>query len=47
MDDWIYYTTSVTEQTGTRSSLVLRADGTPYELEKKKEPIGFVLKPTK
>jgi hypothetical protein len=46
-DDWFYITTIVSESTSRRSSLVLKADGTPFELEKRKEPIGFVLKPTK
>lgn len=47
MDDWFSYPHTVTEQQLKRVSLVLKADGTPYELERKKEPIGFVLKPTK
>ena len=45
--DWIYITTTVQESSVSRSSLVLKADGTPFELEKRKEPIGFILKPTK
>lgn len=46
-DDWYYISTTIIEQTDKRLSAVLKSDGTPFELEKRKEPIGFVLKPTK
>lgn len=46
-DDWFYTTTTVTEQCPTRPSTVLKADGEPFQLERKKEPIGFVLRPSK
>lgn len=44
-DDWIYYTTTVSEQADKRPSLVLKSDGAPFEIERRKEPIGFLLKP--
>lgn len=45
-DDQFYITTLITEESRVRPSAVLKSDGTPFELERKKEPIGFVLKPT-
>ena len=32
------------EEVKSRPSAVLRPDGSPYYLETKKEPIGFILK---
>ncbi len=46
-EDWIYVTTNVMVSEESRPSAVLRADGEPFYLERRKEPIGFVLKPTK
>jgi hypothetical protein len=46
-DDWFYVTTVITEESRLRPSAVLKSDGTPFELERRKEPIGFILKPTK
>ncbi len=46
-DEWFYVTTTILASAESRPSSVLKADGKPYYLEKRKQPIGFVLKPTK
>ena len=46
-DDWYLYPTNIVERETSRPSVVLKSDGQPFYLEKRKEPIGFLLKPTK
>lgn len=46
-EDWVYVTTTVLSEGDSRPSMVLRANGEPFYLEKRKEPIGFKLKPVK
>ncbi len=44
-EDWFYVTTTIVEQENSRPSTVLRANGEPFYLERKKGRIGFDLKP--
>ncbi len=44
-DEWFYFTTTILASAESRPSSVLKADGEPYYLEKRKQPIGFNLKP--
>lgn len=44
-EDWFYVTTTVLSEGEPRPSMVLKGDGSPYYVERKKEKIGFDLKP--
>lgn len=46
-EDWIYVTTTILSEEESRPSNVLRADGTPYYLERRKQRIGFDTRPSK
>jgi hypothetical protein len=46
-EDGVYITTRVTESFDVRPSMVLKADGEPYYIERKKEKIGFDLRSPK
>lgn len=46
-EDWVHITTTVIQTERSRPSMVLRPDGEPYHVERRREPIGFVLRPSK
>jgi hypothetical protein len=46
-DEWFYVTTTILASAESRPSSVLKADGEPYYVERRRQPIGFDLKPTK